>query len=160
MSETSERQSAAVSVLPVMLVACALVGVALFYLARRPDEVRLGTLADYPPSAEPYRVAIDSHFAAFLVNTGTEVVLLKANYQTGQLGSNCRVVWVPTNGRFEDPCSGAKFSLMGEWLEAAIQPPAIEHRGLERYTVAVRNNEIWLVQVPPSPGTLVATATP
>lgn len=150
---------AAVYVLPVMLLACMAVGAALFYLNQRSPAVRVGRLSDFPPSANPYRVQVDNHIV-FVVNTGAELLILEPRYTTSTGHSSYDVVWVPTNGRYEDPSSGAKFTLTGEWLDVNYLSGIIDSRGLSRYPVEVRRDELWVTAMTPLPGRLVATAGP
>jgi hypothetical protein len=156
MSETRAGR-AVVYVLPVMLLACALAGAVMFYLVQRPKEVRLGRLSAYPPIDQPYQVQLANE-VAFLVNTGSEVLVIDPRFTSSNGVWNCLVKWVPTNGRFEDPCSGAKFTLTGEWLDNCCAPPAVDHRGLGHYAVSVSDDQVWVALGPPTPSVLVATA--
>ncbi len=150
---------AAVYVLPVMLLACMAVGAALFYLNQRSAAVRVGRLSDFPPSADPYYVQVDNQ-KVFVVNTGAELLVIEPRFTSSNGIWNYDVVWVHTNGRYEDPSSGAKFSLTGEWLDVIDLGPHVEQRGLGRYPVEVRGEEVWVTAMTPLPGRLNATAGP
>jgi len=158
MSETRIGR-AMVYVLPVMLLACMAVGAALFYLNQRSTTVYVGQVSDFPPSADPYYVQVDNQML-FVVNTGAELLVIEPRFTSSNGVWNYDVVWVPTNGRYEDPSSSAKFSLTGEWLEVNYLNGTIDSRGLGRYPVEVRGDEVWLTAMTPLPGRLIATAGP
>jgi len=129
----------------------------IWFAIPRPQQVRIGKLTDFPPRSSPY--VVTSKVFVYVVNTGTEVLVINPRYTTDNGTWNCKVLWVPTNNRYEDPCSGAKFGLDGAWLPTAYQPPIIEPRGLARYAIQLRNNEIWIEPAYSTPGALAGTAT-
>ncbi|MCC7358275.1 MAG: hypothetical protein IT317_02290 [Anaerolineales bacterium] len=150
---------ALVSVLPVMLLACGVFAAWLFLTMQRPTAVYVGRLSDFPPSADPYFVDVDNDML-FVVNTGSQLLVLEPRFHTSDDIFNCDVKWVPTNERFEDPCSGAKFTPTGEWIEVSYLIKTIDQRGLSRYPVEVRGDELWLTAKVLIPGRLIATAVP
>ena len=114
---------------------------------------RVGALADFPPSEHPYSVTAGDK-RLWLVNFDGELLAFNPRLVTFQGRRRCDVVWVPTNRRFEDPCSGAKLGLDGRWLDPSVAVQAAdEPHHLERYRVEVREGEIWidLTAVTPSP---------
>jgi cytochrome b6-f complex iron-sulfur subunit len=117
-----------------MIVLLLLVGFAtrmLFqYIIPEPTLVVLGSLIDFPVSAEPYHV-VNEKADVYLFNTGEEWLALDLRTPHTE---QCRVRWVSPNLRFEDPCSGSKFARNGGYLEG----PAWGH--LDRYAVQVTKN--------------------
>jgi len=114
---------------------------------------------DFPPSADPYYVQDDNQML-FVVNTGAELLVIEPRFTSSNGLWNTDVKWVPTNGRFEDPSSGAKFTLTGEWYHNNYLNGTIDSRGLGHYPVEVRGDALWLTALTPLPGRLVATAGP
>ena len=112
-----------------------------WYAAPEADWVALGSVADYPPTAAPYRVAADNEFY-FIVNDGSNLLVLDPTSPHTQ----CRVVWVPNDARFVDPCCGGAFTLYGEW----IRGPA-DH-GLFRFESEVRDGVLWVNRWTRQPG--------
>ena len=155
MSETRVGR-ALVYVLPVMLLACGAFAAWLFFTTQRPTGVYVGKLSNFPPSENPYYINVDNDML-FVVNTGTDLVVLDPRFHSSNDIYNCDVKWVPTNGRFEDPCSGAKFAPTGEWLDVWYLTKVMEQRGLSHYPVEVRGDELWLTAKVPIPGELAAT---
>lgn len=89
--------------------------------------IYLGRTRGFPPQEAPYFVAAGERWL-YLVNTGAEFIVLNPRFAIGNW--DCFVAWIPSNKRFEDPCSGAKHTLTGEWIEQgrntssfAICPP-------------------------------------
>jgi cytochrome b6-f complex iron-sulfur subunit len=93
-----------------------------------------GNVADFPPAEHPY-AARAGEKALFIVNTGEEIVAFDRRTPTADF-RRCLYVWVPVNTRFEDPCSGSKFSLTGDYIEGWAA------RNLDRYPVVVRQGQI------------------
>ncbi len=63
---------------------------------------------------------------------------------TTPLGTHCRYQWEPVTGRFEDPCSGAKFSITGEFLDAYAAFAGQTVRNLDRYATKVEDGELMM----------------
>jgi hypothetical protein len=107
---------------------------------------RLGLVADFPPRAQPYYLPVEvpgqTSKAVYLVNTGAEILALNAENMGKHPLFSCaeRVVWVPTNKRFEGPCTGNKFALDGKWISSFNNP----RRGLDSFPLEVRDGEIWI----------------
>ncbi|MBL8045264.1 MAG: hypothetical protein JNL09_01915 [Anaerolineales bacterium] len=116
--------------------------------------IRLGIVADFPPRAQPYYVPVKRDglpsAAVFIVHTGAQIIALNAENASNNSLFNCseRVVWVPTNQRFEGPCTGNKFALDGK----RILSPFNSRRGLESFPLEVRDGEIWIDLSEPIPG--------
>lgn len=106
--------------------------------------VRVGAVADFPPRARPYSLPIEikgqPSVRVYLVNMGAEIIALNATYTSSQFSCTERVVWVPTNGRFEGPCTGDKFALDGKWISVMGEVK----RGLQSFPVEIREGEIWV----------------
>lgn len=106
----------------------------------------VGLVADFPPTAQPYYVPIEREGkpmeAVWVVNTGAQIIALNSQH-TNRVGMfNCteRVVWVPTNKRFEGPCTGDKFTLDGKWIPSFGNA----HSGLQSFQLEVRGSELWI----------------
>ena len=99
----------------------------------------IGSLKNFPPAEQPYKVflavgslrseRLESSSWIYLVNTGSELVAL--DYHAPHPTAPCHVMWSETNGRFEDPCSGAKFTLTGGYIEGLVWG------NMDRYRVEV-----------------------
>jgi len=131
----------------------------LWYLDPQHQYQRVGKLSDFAPSPGPYPITLGAA-RVYVVNTGTELFAINSRYRTMNPAWRCQVVWVPTNTRYEDPCSGAKFDLDGSWLSTAYVPAELEPRGLERWAVQVRNGEVWVNRALVTPGAVGSTSTP
>ncbi len=89
---------------------------------------------------------------AFTLSDGTNVSAWVV-YSRGQwlvfdgttpLGTHCRYQWQPVTGRFEDPCSGAKFSTTGEFLDMSDAFAGQTVRNLDRYATKVEDGELMM----------------
>lgn len=103
-------------------------------------KVEVGTLADFESPERPYLVTgheADHRF--WVVNTGEEVFAFLARtpnmYWSDAYGEACLFAWNEATNRFEDPCSGDKFGLTGELVEASGRGPL--RTQLDRYGVEV-----------------------
>ena len=131
-------------------------------MANVSPQVLLGQTADFPIATEPYLVRLelserkieayaeqDARFFPSIWLAHTEDGWFAFNRYTPPIGLNsksCIYAWTPTNGRFEDPCYGSKFTLDGRLIE----PPAAQN--LMSYPVTIREGEIWLDLSQPMPG--------
>lgn len=115
-------------------------------------QVLIGAVSGFPPSDQPYRVFIDGS-PLYVVSAGGELIALNPVIKKGPTKS-CRVVWVPINMRFEDPCWGAKFDLRGNYLDGPAS------RGLEQYSLRIKKNQVWVDLSRTMPGAPRPTATP
>jgi len=113
--------------------------------------VFIGDVSDFPPSDQPYRVFIDRSLL-YLVSTGDALVVL--NPIIIRPTRSCRVVWVPVNARFEDPCWGAKFDLHGNYLSGPAS------RGMDQYPLRIKKNQVWVDLLRTIPGAPRPTPIP
>ena len=114
------------SLLGVLLIAT--LAIVLSFARPRVKTTQIGSLADFPPSERPYKVflpigtlpseQLDSNSWFYIVNTGSE--LLALDYHAPHPTAPCHLLWSESNGRFEDPCSGAKFTLTGGYIEGLV----------------------------------------
>ena len=105
--------------------------------------VSVGRVADYQPGSItamhlPAPNRGDLAIPIFLVNDPAGGFL--ALYQRDP-GSNCQVKWSEVLQRLEDPCSGSKYTRLGEFI-AGPAP-----RGLDRFPVVVTESGDVLVDV-------------
>lgn len=106
---------------------------ALWYAYPGVPYASIGSIDDYPPSQGPYWVEINDEQYIWVVNTGKELIMF--NRRTPHVWG-CMYKWVTSNKRFEDPCSGAKFSLMGTLIDG----PGM--RSLDRYAYRIVGGKI------------------
>jgi cytochrome b6-f complex iron-sulfur subunit len=115
--------------------------------------VLIGNTNDFPVSALPYRIQLEAKAVYQASQTGVYEQLIDeiwlVHTESGWFAFDrhtpyafstrrCVYAWTEANGRFEDPCSGSKFTLDGR----LIQPPA--QRNLDSYPIAIKNGEIWV----------------
>jgi hypothetical protein len=134
----------------VVLGVALLVGV-IWMLLPAPNRTLVGDVADFPPSDQPYRVFINGS-PLYVVSTGDELIALDPVVK--KLAKSCRVVWVPINTRFEDPCWGAKFDLRGNYLDGPAS------RGLDQYPLRIEKSQVWVDPSQTIPGAPVPGMTP
>ncbi|MBK8430544.1 MAG: hypothetical protein IPL28_04330 [Chloroflexi bacterium] len=113
----------------VVLWLAGMVSAAVWYaLPRVPDPSRpieVGLLADFPPSDTPYHLILAEGHSAWLVHTADALYIFdqRAPYRDpSRLMFRCIYPWNSATGRFEDPCTGDKWSLTGEVLEQHSPP--------------------------------------
>ena len=125
--------------LSVALAAAVLICAALVWAAvPRQPRLALGPLRDLPTHQPEYRPLADN-VAVYAVNLDGTPVAWDARAPV--TGNRCRYRWVPTNNRFEDPCSGNKWCLDGTVADDRYGPV----RTLDRYEVEVdRDGQVWL----------------
>jgi len=109
------------------------IGLAFQYTLPVPKLVRLGSLADFPPSPTPYRVA-KQHPIVYVVNTGKALQILDVQdpHRWG-----CRILWDESNHRFDDPCLGSKYALDGIYVYG---PSA---RSMDYYAYRIIDGNVW-----------------
>lgn len=59
------------------------------------------------------------------------------------LEQNCSFAWQPVTGRFEDPCSGAKFDLEGKLISNPYYPTPLA-TNLVQYKLELRGEQFWV----------------
>ena len=114
--------------------------VVVFY-AVLPRETRLplGPQTAFLPD-QPVHLALDSRTDVFVVNLDGQLIAWDANSPVTGF-TRCYYKWVPTNHRFEDPCSGDKWCLDGAVADNRITPA----RTLDRYKLDVDGDgSVWL----------------
>lgn len=139
----NRRELSAYIFLVALLIGAIGLGATLFWFSTPQTEyLSIGRLEDFPPSDSPYPISVDD-FHAFVVNTGLELIVFDA--QTPHI-VGVRLKWVPSNHRFEDPATGSKFSLYGEWIDG----PAM--RNMDRYPYLIRDGQILVERWRTIPG--------
>lgn len=123
-------------VLVLLLAACVISAAAVWFALPREQPVSLGSIDDlnrYEPNYAP----VSSDLAVFLIHTEEDIVAWSAISPR----SGCRVQWVESNNRFEDPCCGGKWCADGQVADR-------RYRGmpsLARYEIEItRSGEILL----------------
>lgn len=105
------------------------------YLNLSPPLSLIGDIAEFSPSANPYLVHVDD-VTVFVINRGGNYLVL--DRRATHLPTRFPVQWIPSHTRFEDPLSGAKYSLEGEYIEGPAQ------RGMDRYDHKIVDNQLWI----------------
>jgi hypothetical protein len=90
-------------------------------------------LSDFPPRSQPYLVRDTVGPDFWLVNLGPEIRAFKP---VSPDNWHCRFTWADYSHRFEDPCSGSKFALDGQYMDG----PAF--RNLDQHPVTIRDEQI------------------
>ncbi len=134
----------------VVLGTALLVG-AIWMLRPALNRALVGEVADFPPNDQPYRVFVHGS-PLYVVSAGGELMALYPVVKKAV--RNCRVVWVPINMRFEDPCWGAKFDLRGHYLSGPAS------RGLDQYPLRIEKGQIWVDLSQTIPGAPVPDMAP
>ncbi len=76
---------------------------------------------------------------------------------------HCNYGWQPITNRFEDPCTGVKFSLQGEYLKGGYYDQDRIVQNLNQYRVTVENGRVMVdlsQHIPGKKWRAVATAIP
>lgn len=104
-----------------------------------PDPIRIpvGTTNDFPSLERPYPITA-GEIQIYIVRTETGWLALDRRTPYSMSVGRCRFVWTEANGRFEDPCSGSKFSLHGQLLEG----PATQN--LDQYPITEQSRELFV----------------
>ena len=119
------------------LLICAGLGWAAVPRERR---VRLGTVEEFP-EGKPAHFALAEYPPVYGVRLAGTPVAWDARAPVEGRSTRCRFVWVPTNNRFEDPCSGNKWCLDGTIADNRYGPS----RTLDRYALIVDpDGQVWL----------------
>ena len=134
------REGLAYVFLAAVLIAglAALTAVLIFATPRTPT-ITAGNIRDFPPHGAPYHIG-ERSIQAWLVNTGEEILIFAPYTPFDKL--RCDYKWIPSTLRFEDPCSGSKFTLTGVWIEGPAS------RNLDTYPYHIDadgfvRKEIW-----------------
>jgi hypothetical protein len=119
-----------------VMAACAVVGWSLLPRERR---LALGAQSLFPVD-RPETRAVDPGIHVFVVNLRGQLFAWDMNAPV-EKGTRCFYKWVPTNHRFEDPCSGDKWCLDGTVADDRNGPA----RTLDSYRLTVdANGIVWL----------------
>lgn len=96
----------------------------------------VGYLDDFPPSPNPYLFRTDSSIV-YVANIDGELMVFSPRTPAT---TRCLFRWQEGNRRFEDPCSGSKFTLDGLYIEG----PSV--RGLDMHPVHVSNEQKIIIR--------------
>lgn len=108
-----------------------------------PNLMQIGSLSDYPPSAEPHAFNSGNQ-QLWIVHADNELLVFDS--RTTHHTRRCRVLWLAATQRFEDPCLGTKFTLDGTYVEGPAP------RNLDYYPYKIENGAIWVDLTEPVPG--------
>jgi len=113
----------------------------LLYALPRPNitltQVSIGETTGFSSMERPYLVMVEET-PLFIVRTETGWLALERHTPYEMSVGRCLFVWAEANGRFEDPCSGSKFSLTGQLLEG----PATQN--LDQYPITEKSGELFV----------------
>ena len=98
----------------------------------RQEVVYLGELTDFPASETPYLV---ENVNGWLAHSDDRLQVFTW-LTTDRMA--CYYTWSDVTRRFEDPCSGSKYTLDGRYIEG----PAL--RDLDRYILSLRGDQLWV----------------
>lgn len=102
-----------------------------------PVRVPIGASVDFPSMERPYVVKVEDT-ALFIVRTETGWLALDRHTPYEMSVGRCLFAWTEANGRFEDPCSGSKFSLTGQLIDG----PAVQN--LDQYPITENSGELFV----------------
>ncbi len=108
----------------------------------RPELFDLGATTKFGESPTPRAITLrDGHeVRIFIVRTADQFLALDARTHIGL--SDCWVQWQPSFGRFEDPCSGGKFTRAGEYIDTYSYLKGATVSNLDRYSVSVKADHV------------------
>jgi hypothetical protein len=119
-----------------LLALCAVVG---WSLLPRERLLPLGLESSFPLD-QPQPRALERGIRVFVVNLNGQLIAWDAQAPVSR-GTRCFYKWVPTNHRFEDPCSGSKWCLDGTVADDRYGPV----RTLDQFRLTVdRAGNVWL----------------
>lgn len=111
------------------------VSISIAYAMPKRNLFNAGVIANIPPSFEPTFVRETGYQnGLWLVNDGTNIYAF--SWRTPDQ-MNCIFAWSSVTERFEDPCSGSKFTLDGHYIEG----PAWRKR-LDQYPVIIEGEQL------------------
>lgn len=125
----------------VLLFVLTAAGLAIWYTLPivQPTKVVVGNVADFDSAERPYLITDHMPEHRFwVVNTGAGVFAFLGktpNWYWAETYGACSFAWNEATDRFEDPCSGDKFALTGELIDASARGPIRTH--LDQYAVSV-----------------------
>lgn len=128
-----------------LLLLLPLSGVVVFWqmIQPRPEYAEVGLLTDFSetPTLRVLQTREGEHLSIWIVKTTDGWRAFDGQLRFGMM--NCFFGWQPVTRRFEDPCSGAKFSRTGEFNEYQLYPywRSIA-RNLDEYPVLEQNGNI------------------
>ncbi len=134
----------------VLLLFFAFAGISLSAILPKPEWIDLGTtqeLAYESPTKHVFTLRDGQVLTVWLVHTPEKWLAFDAlmPFTTfGYSGSRCLYEWEPVTQLFEDPCSGAKFSSVGEFVNKYDAFVGRTVQNLDQYMVSLRNNHVFI----------------
>ncbi len=126
------------------LMCLALAGVIFWFVLPAPQIFDLGEIDDFPLNAPQYQGVTGSNgntISLVIVRLPDKVVAF--NRYAGPC--HYKYVWVPTNNRFEDPCSGYKWTITGMLLLYSPKPSsAWTPHDIDQYAVSIRQGHLFI----------------
>lgn len=107
-----------------LIVATVMMLGAFVWAATPPLLFDLGPVDGFPADRPtPRYITLESGetTSLWVVRDGDRMLVFDGRARAGR-NSNCRYRWVPVNNRFEDPCSGFKWTMAGEQLTYLFWP--------------------------------------
>jgi hypothetical protein len=126
----------------VLTMLAALAGIFLWFALPRPQVFDLGPTDGFVINQPSYQgvIARNGNTTSLVIVRLADQVLVFDRY-----AGSChyRYVWVPTNNRFEDPCSGYKWAINGTLLSypPEFSPPS---RDLDQYETFVHDGHLFV----------------
>lgn len=106
-------------------------------IQEQPRYIMIGHLADFSREAPPTIIpGNQDHPSIYVVNTDSGLLVLSYMTPSYDVLTRCYYGWEQSTARFVDPCTGAKFTRDGKYIEG----PA--YRDLDRYSVRVEGDQV------------------
>lgn len=115
-----------------------------------PPPIDIGSLADFPPSSMPYQLLLAEKVPAWVVHTENTLYIFNryAPYNSPYaLRNSCLYAWNSETVRFEDPCSGDKWTLTGDMILEASSAKWSRTR-LDVFSYEIVNGRILVSPTP------------
>lgn len=133
---------AQVAALVLLIVGVAVMLLQVFFL--QPQWIDLGSTGDVKPDQPVSHTSTlrdGSTLRVWVVYTRNRWFVFDGHTP---VGTDCLYQWEPVTGRFEDPCSGAKFSLTGKFVDPYGGFAGKSVQNLNQYPVSVRDNRVLI----------------
>ncbi len=137
-----------------LLLLVAFAAVIIQFVTPRPEWVDLGSIDELQsdvPMARTITRGDGTGLFVWVVHADGKWFAFDAHVP---FGSRCRYQWQPVVGRFEDPCSGARFARTGEYLDIYTHLRGTAVQNLDQYVVNIRDQHVsvdasWLIRAEP-----------
>jgi len=108
----------------------------------RPEWIDLGTVTELQSDVPITRVITrydGASLSVWIVHVDNKWLVFDGHVP---FGARCNYQWQTITGRFEDPCSGARFARTGEYLDIYTYLRGTQVQNLDQYVASIRDNHI------------------